>query len=124
MQLLSVEVTASANIYSFKKNHSMKKYLSCFLSVFLLLACSEQQESISSNNEPEVVKLSNQDAQKSFAKLLSKAVYNSADIRSFLKKEALEQFDNDYDVFLSFRKKQNRIEWTNVQRDFVIVLRK
>lgn len=36
--------------------------------------------------------------QRSFAKILAKAVKNDPNIRAFLKEEALKQFDNDYDV--------------------------
>lgn len=39
------------------------------------------------------------DAEKEFALILSKAICSDADIRSFIKQEALKQFDNDYDVF-------------------------
>ncbi len=82
----------------------MKKHLFILLGGFLLFACSEQQEPVLTDNKPNVVAISNQDAQKSFAKLLSKAVYNNSDVRNFLKKEALAQFDNDYDVFYPFVK--------------------
>ena len=39
------------------------------------------------------------DAQLKFAKLLSQAASSNVEVRSFLKKEALAQFDNDYDIF-------------------------
>lgn len=93
---------APANTYY--KAFFMRKYISILLGGLLLFGCAEQQEPTLNGNEPEIVKLSNQEAQKRFAKLLSKAVYNNADIRSFLKKEALAQFDNDYDVFYPYVK--------------------
>lgn len=40
-----------------------------------------------------------EEAQQQFAEILSKAVYNHAELRAFLKAQALKQFDNDYDVF-------------------------
>ena len=40
------------------------------------------------------------------AKILSKAVSNEPSLRSFIKAEALKQFDKDYDVFYPFVKDQ------------------
>lgn len=40
-----------------------------------------------------------QNAQKEFAIILSKALCSDPDMRSFVKQEALQRFDNDYDVF-------------------------
>lgn len=45
-------------------------------------------------------------AQRAFAKVLSKAVYNSKDIRDFIKNEAQKQFDNNYDVLYGLVKDQ------------------
>jgi hypothetical protein len=39
-----------------------------------------------------------------FSKILSKAVYDSKELRNFIKEIAIEQFDNDYDVFYPFIK--------------------
>lgn len=44
------------------------------------------------------------EAQTRFAKILSKAVSGSVEVRCFLKDEALKQFDNDYDVFYPYVK--------------------
>lgn len=47
--------------------------------------------------------MSNQDKQMQlFAKSLSKAVYSNKDVRSFIKEQALQKVDNDYDVFYPF----------------------
>lgn len=43
-------------------------------------------------------------AQESFSKILSKAVSENQDLRSFIHTVALQQFDNDYDVFYPFVK--------------------
>jgi hypothetical protein len=51
------------------------------------------------DNAPLVAPMSESQAQQKFAQILSKAVYGSKDLRQFLKKNALQQFDNDYDVF-------------------------
>ena len=84
----------------------MKNYLFVFFSLLFLFGCSEQQESNLIGNEPEVAKLTTQAAQKNFAQLLSKAVSNNAEVRRFIKNEALTQFDNDYDVFYPFVKNE------------------
>lgn len=78
----------------------MKKILLMLASVFFIFSCSQEEEqppvneNISDSTISAIV-----DAQLKFAKLLSQAASNSAEVRSFLKKEALAQFDNDYDVF-------------------------
>lgn len=83
----------------------MKNYLSIFFGLLFLFGCSEQQElNVIDDEHREVIKLTPQVAQKNFAQLLSKAVSNNAEIRRFIKNEALSQFDNDYDVFYPFVK--------------------
>ena len=78
----------------------MKKLLFIFASMFLLLACSQEEENILNvKNDRELPALSTADAQIRFAKLLSRAASNSIEVRNFLKKEAVKRFDNDYDVF-------------------------
>lgn len=63
-----------------------------FLCTFTL-SCSKVLE------EPKHSSYDEQDAQREFAIILSKAISSDADIRSFIKHEALKRFDNDYDVF-------------------------
>lgn len=78
----------------------MKKLFIALASVFLMLSCSQEegilpaQEKIDTTSVPSVAQ-----SQLKFAKLLSQAASGSVEVRSFLKKEALEQFDNDYDIF-------------------------
>lgn len=43
-------------------------------------------------------------ALRRFSEILSHAVYSNADLRGFIKAEALKEFDNDYDVFYPFVK--------------------
>ncbi len=43
-------------------------------------------------------------ARTEFSKILSKAVYNEPEVRKFLKAKAMEEFDNDNDVFYPFVK--------------------
>lgn len=79
----------------------MKKLLLIFASAFLMFACT-QEEGVLPENEgetPQVENLTTAEAQIRFAKLLSKAASGSAEVRRFLKEEAVKQFDNDYDVF-------------------------
>lgn len=62
----------------------------------LQLSCSKEnktQNEVDSTVEQKGVELSD------FAVLLSKAVYNDAQLRSFIKSESIRQFDKDYDVF-------------------------
>ena len=53
---------------------------------------------------PVQTQLTTAEAQTKFAKILSKAVSNSEDVRRFLKEEAMTYFDNDNDVFYPFVK--------------------
>ncbi len=83
----------------------MKKYYLFVFCLFFIFACSEQQESIVTDNDSVVAdKISSQEAQKKFAKVLSKAISDNSALRSFIKEESLKQFDNDYDVFYPFVK--------------------
>ncbi|MDC1105343.1 hypothetical protein OAT16_01480 [Prolixibacteraceae bacterium] len=50
--------------------------------------------------------ISQSEAQTKFAKILSKAVYNDETVRSFIQKEALKQFDCDYDILYGKVKNQ------------------
>ena len=61
------------------------------------------------------------DAQLKFAKLLSQAASSNVEVRSFLKKEALAQFDNDYDIFYPMIKDIRRSKF---QRCIAILLQR
>lgn len=71
--------------------------LGCFVS------CSNEDDIDSQQNPPELSikgkSLKPEEAQIKFATILSKAVYQNESLRAFLKNRAIEQFDNDYDVF-------------------------
>lgn len=80
-----------------------RKFLSLIL-VSALFSCTSEIDEVSPSskeNQPvvESAKMDVSEAQKDFAKLLSKAVYNDINIRRFLKDEGVRQFDRDYDVF-------------------------
>ena len=51
--------------------------------------------------------MNTENAFKEFSIILSKAVCNEPELRSFLKEEALKQFDCDYDVFVYCHRKVN-----------------
>lgn len=84
----------------------MKKLLLGISLLFMLSSCSDDlTDSYQLNSETRNISLDeNITNQKAFSKILSKAVYNEEAIRSFIKEEALLQFDNDYDVFYPFIK--------------------
>lgn len=64
-------------------------------------ACSDNlsENALSYAEQTANAVLTVEEAQQQFAEILSKAVYNHAELRTFLKTQALKQFDNDYDVF-------------------------
>lgn len=83
----------------------MKKILIMLTSAFFILSCSQDDGLLPvKDNTGNSSELSVTEAQLKFAKLLSQAASNSLEVRSFLKKEALAQFDNDYDIFYPFVK--------------------
>lgn len=83
----------------------MRKYFLSLFCIAALFACTDQDNELSSLPDDSQAKTVNQipldqvTAQKKFAKILSKAVYNNIAVRQFIKDEAIKQFDNDYDVF-------------------------
>ena len=64
------------------------------VSISLLTACKKEQlkEYHGINDYTE------EEAMADFAELISKAVFDSKEIRDFLKQESLKMFDNDYDI--------------------------
>ena len=78
----------------------MKKVLLMLASAFFMFSCSQEEGTspINENTSNSPVSAT-ADAQLKFAKLLSQAASSNVEVRSFLKKEALAQFDNDYDIF-------------------------
>ncbi len=82
----------------------MKNFTLAILFSAILFSCSDDHELSPIKTVTEISKSSNIDAQKQFANLLSKAIYERKELRSFLKEEALDLFDNDYDIFYPFVK--------------------
>lgn len=73
------------------------------LSLGCFISCSNDDNIDFLQNQPKLSikgeSLNSEEAQVKFALILSKAVYESESLRAFLKDRAIEQFDNDYDVF-------------------------
>jgi hypothetical protein len=75
----------------------MKKLFIIFASMFFMFACTQEKDSLLSENEKataQIPELTTAEAQMKFAKLLSQAASNSVEVRKFLKNEATKQFDN------------------------------
>lgn len=67
--------------------------------IFALIGCTK-----TTDNGNMVVPTEEGTDLRDFAEILSLAVYNEPELREFLKKEALKEFDRDYDVFYPFVK--------------------
>ena len=85
----------------------MKKVLWTVACALFMFSCTQDnnlfvEENV--ENVPVQTELTTAEAQTKFAVILSKAVSNSEEVRSFLKEEALAYFDNDNDVFYPFVK--------------------
>jgi len=74
------------------------KFFTVFLVSFFTVSCSKETLVSTSNI------VSEEDSLISFSELLSRAVANEPSLRVFLKKEALLEYDNDYDVFYQWTK--------------------
>ena len=100
----------------------MKQLIYLILFACLLTACDKETivtSPTSSISSMEISTLPENQAQKQFAQILSKAVSQNEQMREFLKKEALKQFDKDYDVFYPYIKDQ-KIDGNSTFRDILI----
>nr|WP_302831041.1 hypothetical protein [uncultured Bacteroides sp.] len=101
----------------------LKTILSGLLCVTTLFSCTDETDKLL-NEQSQSQAISNElldtsVAQKNFAQILSKAVYENETLRQFIKKEAIKQFDNDYDVFYPFVKDQ-KVEGEKTFRDILL----
>lgn len=78
----------------------MKKFIYLTLSFLLLTVCSCSK--VDAPSSEVAIDYPESEAMENFVAILSKAVSQSEDVRSFLRDNALEQVDNDYDVFYPF----------------------
>lgn len=81
----------------------MKKIIYAFIIAVFISSCSD--EVVENDVHPskfitrsETVLRDKEECFSKFAEILSKAVFENEDLRIFLKKEALKQFDNNYDI--------------------------
>ncbi len=84
----------------------MKKILLILLVLGVSQSCKREvspsvDEILMEKNLPS---LAAEEAKSEFSRILSRAIYNEVELRRFIKKNALEMFDNDYDVFYHFVK--------------------
>lgn len=79
----------------------MKKLLIIISCILLATACQQNDEEYTLSESTQTTDLS---ALDHFSLLLSKAIASNSELRTFLKKEALEMIDNDYDVFYPIAK--------------------
>lgn len=92
------------------KKQIMKGYLSIVISLFIV-SCSNNDvlvnnvEEISYGNYSDL-SVNKEQCLQDFSRILSKAIYNEKELRKFLKKEALKQFDKNYDVLYYFVKEE------------------
>lgn len=59
------------------------------------------------------------EAQQQFAQILSSAVASNTELREYIKQQALQQFDNDYDVFYPFVKNE-KVSGDETFRDLLL----
>ena len=82
--------------------------LLCIVTLMCSLSACESDDNVSgvldAKSNVSDLTISETDAQKSFAKILSIAVAKNEALRTFLKSEAEKQYDKDYDVFYPFVK--------------------
>ncbi len=92
----------------------LTKTASLLILCILLISCEKTQELAKENHlkckTPSI---------ESFSKALSAAVSQHKELRSFIKKEAEKQFDNDNDVFYPFVK-DKVVFGDKVFRDYIL----
>lgn len=84
----------------------MKRFLSFAIGLVIFAACSEEQVESVIIEEPVVPEAVKESAREDFSAILSKALSADGNLRAFIKENALEQFDMDYDVFYPYVKNQ------------------
>lgn len=89
----------------------MRKSLLFIALCTLAFSCTEdfpenQSAQESTTSSLKIMSLTENDAKQKFAEILSKAIYENIDLRSFIKDKAIQQFDNDFDVFYPILKNE------------------
>ena len=80
--------------------------LQAIIAIMLFIASCQKDNNLYIENAPgtNVETIDALEAEQQFAIILSRAVAANESLRSFLKEQALQQFDNDYDVFYPYVK--------------------
>ncbi len=98
----------------------MKHFSIILLLSIILVSCSKNDVVIPVSYQKGVEdSYSQTDAIRDFSSILSKAVVESESVRTFLKETALEEIDNDYDVFYPFAKTK-QVDETNTFRGILL----
>ncbi len=83
----------------FLESKSLVKFLSFYLLIiFFLSSCHKDELFETDGTSKHLSSLEKDEQLLKFANTLSKAVYESKELRKFLKEESLKQFDQNYDV--------------------------
>lgn len=101
----------------------MRKYFfivaTLIFSGFLFNSCSNDEDFDSptpKNANPTATLLEKDKSMARFSEILSKSAYEKKEVRDFLKSQALEKFDNGYNVFYSIVK-DKMVDGTNTFKD-------
>lgn len=92
------------------------------IGIFLLSSCSNEEElNMSTNNSSSLTKsiLNRYEGMARFSEILSKATYEKKEVRDFLKSQALEKFDNGYNIFYPIIK-DKKVDNVNSFKDILI----
>ena len=89
----------------------MKKSLFIIALCTFAFSCAEdfsENQSAQDSTTPllDSISLTENDAKQEFSEILSKAIYENIELRSFIKDKAIQQFDNDFDVFYPILKNE------------------
>ena len=96
-------------------------YFVIILAALAMISCKEALNTVENHSEFAQTNdiISESQALNDFTVILSKAVYENEELRAILKTEALNQFDNDYDVFYPYIKDAN-VDGNNTFRDILL----
>lgn len=84
----------------------MKKLILLAIAISMIAGCTKEQFDSTEYSTQPVSKQEQENAIKDFSAILSQAVAENKDLRTFIKETALQQFDMDYDVFYPYVKNQ------------------
>lgn len=99
----------------------MKKIIISLLGAALIVACSKENFETNSPILSEEQEITSEEDRglSDFAIILSRAINQEPELRAFIKKEALKEFDKDYDVFYPFVK-DTKVDGDKTFRDILV----